>query len=67
MVLTTNFEKRTDGEIRVHLDNLPSPGQVDDKVLIFYKRKPDVITPENLHKVRKRIIRVIAFYDEYLM
>ena len=51
MVLTANFEKRTDGEVRIHLDNLPSPGQPDDKVIIFFKRKPDVITPENMHKV----------------
>ena len=52
VVLTANFEGRTDGDIRIHLDNLPSPGQHDDKVIIFFKRKPDVITPENMHKVR---------------
>ena len=51
VVLTANLEKRTDGEVRIHLDNLPSPGQPDDKVIIFFKRKPDVITPENMHKV----------------
>ena len=51
VVLTANHEKRTDGEIRIHLDNLASPGQADDKVIIFFKRKPDVITPDNMHKV----------------
>ena len=51
LVLTMNLETRSDGEKRVHLNNLPSPGQQDDKVIIFYKRKPDVITPDNMHRV----------------
>ena len=51
VVLTANHEKRTDGEVRIHLDNLPCPGQPEDKVIIFFKRKPDVITPDNMHKV----------------
>ena len=48
LVLTMNLESRKDGDIRIHLNNLPSPGQQDDKVIIFYKKKPDVITPENM-------------------
>ena len=50
MVLSANLEARYDGEVRIHLDNAPQPGQQDDKVILFFKRKPDVITPENLHK-----------------
>ena len=51
MVLTLNLESRSDGEIRIHPDNLPTPGEQDDKVIMFFKKKPDVITPENMHKV----------------
>ena len=51
LVLTMNLETRPDGDKRIHLNNLPSPGQQDDKVILFYKRKPDVITPDNMHKV----------------
>ena len=51
LVLTMNLESRKDGDIRIHLNNLPTPGQQNDKVIIFYKKKPDVITPENMHKV----------------
>ena len=51
LVLTMNLETRSDGDKRIHLNNLPSPGQQDDKVILFYKRKPDVITPDNMHKV----------------
>ena len=29
LVLTANLETRQDGEVRVHLDNLPSPGMQD--------------------------------------
>lgn len=54
LVLTMNLETRTDGDRRIHLNNLPSPGQPEDKVIIFYKRKPDVITPDNMHKVGSR-------------
>jgi len=36
--------------VLIHLDNIPSPGQPDDKVIMFFKRKPDVITPENMHR-----------------
>ena len=50
MVLSANLESRSDGEVRIHLNNAPSPGQTEDKVLLFFKRKPDVISPENMHK-----------------
>ena len=49
-----NLESRKDGDIRIHLNNLPTAGQQDDKVILFYKRRPDVITPENMHKVSER-------------
>ena len=51
LVLTMNLESRSDGDIRIHLNNLPTPGEQDDKVIMFYKKKPDVITPDNMHKV----------------
>ena len=51
VVLTMNLEARSDGDIRIHLNNLPTPGEQDDKVIMFYKKKPDVITPDNMHKV----------------
>ena len=51
LVLTMNLESRSDGDIRIHLNNLPTPGQQDDKVIMFFKKKPDIITPENMHKV----------------
>ena len=50
LVLAANLESRSDGEVRIHLDNAPSPGQAEDKVLLFFKRRPDVINPENMHK-----------------
>ena len=53
MVLTLNLESRKDGDIRIHLNNLPTPGQQDDKVIMFFKKKPDIITPENMHKVKE--------------
>ena len=56
LVLTMNLESRKDGDVRIHLNNLPTPGQQDDKVIIFYKKKPDVITPENMHKVSHFLI-----------
>ena len=43
LVLAANLESRSDGEVRIHLDNAPRPGQPEDKVLLFFKRKPDVI------------------------
>ena len=49
--LTLNLESRSDGEIRIHPDDLPTPGEQDVKVIMFFKKKPDVITPENMHKV----------------
>ena len=54
MVLTLNLESRKDGDIRIHLNNLPTPGQQDDKVIMFFKKKPDIITPENMHKVKDK-------------
>ena len=51
LVLTMNLESRSDGDIRIHLNNLPTPGEQDDKVIMFFKKKPDIITPENMHKV----------------
>ena len=53
LVLTMNLESRSDGDIRIHLNNLPTPGEQDDKVIMFFKKKPDIITPENMHKVNK--------------
>ena len=52
LVLTLNLESRSDGEIRIHPDNLPAPGEQDDKVIMFFKKKPDIITPDNMHKVK---------------
>ncbi len=37
-------------QVMIHVDNSPSPGQAEDKVLLFFKRRPDVITPDNLHR-----------------
>ena len=34
LVLAANLESRSDGELRIHLDNAPSPGQTEDKVLL---------------------------------
>ena len=51
LVLTMNLESRSDGDIRIHLNNIPTPGEQDDKVIMFFKKKPDIITPENMHKV----------------
>ena len=56
MVLTLNLESRKDGDIRIHLNNLPTPGQQDDKVIMFFKKKPDIITPENMHKVKENLV-----------
>ena len=53
LVLTMNLESRSDGDIRIHLNNLPTPGEQDDKVIMFFKKKPDIITPDNMHKVDK--------------
>ena len=53
MVLTLNLESRKDDDIRIHLNNLPTPGQQDDKVIMFFKKKPDIIIHENMHKVQK--------------
>ena len=53
LVLTMNLESRSDGDIRIHLNNLPTPGEQDDKVIMFFKKKPDIITPDNMHKVNK--------------
>ena len=39
LVLAANLESRSDGEVRIHLDNAPRPGQLEDKVLLFFKRK----------------------------
>ena len=50
MVLSANLESRSDGEVRIHLDNAPSPGQTNDRVLLFFKSKPDVISPETMHQ-----------------
>lgn len=50
LVLSANLETRSDGEFRIHLDNAPSPGQSEDRVLLFFKRRPDVLNPENMHK-----------------
>ena len=58
MVLTLNLESRKDGDIRIHLNNLPTPGQQDDKVIMFFKKKPDIITPENMHKVQRRTLNI---------
>ena len=63
LVLTMNLETRPDGDRRIHLNNLPSPGQPDDKVILFYKRKPDVITPDTMHKVSKTT--VLALLEPY--
>lgn len=58
MVLTLTLEDRTDGDIKIHLNNLPTPGEQNDKVIMFFKKKPDVITPENMHSVRKSFLKL---------
>ena len=37
-------------KVLIHLDNVPNPGQGEDKVLMFFKRRPDVINPDNMHR-----------------
>ncbi len=46
---------REDGDERkgesIHLDNSTAVGHTkDNKVLVFFKVRPDVVTPENLHR-----------------
>ena len=47
-LLSANIEKREDGD-RILLDNATHVGHTEDKVLVFFKSTPDVVTPENMH------------------
>ncbi|XP_037092634.1 cytoplasmic dynein 2 heavy chain 1-like [Pollicipes pollicipes] len=38
-----------DGKSEVHLSNKVDLGKKDDKVIVFFKVKPEPITPDNLH------------------
>ena len=41
--------KVADGSVKLHIDNATNVGKANDKVLVLFKSKPEVITPENMH------------------
>lgn len=45
-VLAARYERR---EKKVHITSTVEPGDTNDKVLVFFKLTPSVITPDNLH------------------
>ena len=49
LILSANIEKQENGK-KIHLDNNIHVGVENDNVLVFFKSKPDVVTPENLHR-----------------
>lgn len=50
-VLSASVEKMSEGAIKIHMDNITNVGKHNDKVLVLFKAKPEVITPDNLHSV----------------
>ncbi|TRY75069.1 hypothetical protein TCAL_08574 [Tigriopus californicus] len=50
LILSGYIEKLDDGGTKIHLDNKAHVGLTENKVIVFFKSKPDVVTPENMHK-----------------
>ena len=50
-VLSASVENIGDGSMKIHIDNATNVGKTNDKVLVLFKSKPEVITPENQHAI----------------
>ena len=50
-VLAASIEKVNDGSTKIHVDNATNVGQDNDKVLVLFKSKPEIITPDNQHSI----------------
>ena len=48
-LLLSAYAEKVDGYgAKIHLDNALAALSTDNKVLVFFKSRPDVVTPENL-------------------
>ena len=53
-VLSASAEKlgNSENSVKIHIDNATTNvGKTNDKVLVLFKSKPEVITPENQHAI----------------
>jgi dynein heavy chain 2 len=49
-LLLSAYSEMSDGGVKIHLDNAANVGLTENKVLVFFKSRPDVVTPENMHR-----------------
>lgn len=48
-ILSASLEKLPNGSVKYHLDETTNVGKTKERVLVLFKSRPEVITPDNLH------------------